>query len=74
MKTSVIDSFITVVDEETLLTFFYPGGAYIQVFGQGWESPLDVINVYDYELGKPKIEFTPEAVEAEVRDYLAERD
>lgn len=66
--------FITVVDEETLLTFVYGGGAYIEVFGEGWHGVQDVINVYDYKAGKPSIEYTEEAVKAKVKGYLEDRD
>lgn len=33
----------------------YLGGAYIDIYLPGDESPSDLINVFDYEAGKPKI-------------------
>lgn len=69
-----VTTFITVVDETTRLTFVYEkGGSYIEVFGEGWFGIDDIINVYDYVAGKPSIEYTPESVEAKVKEYLAER-
>lgn len=38
------------------LRFTWNGGAYIEVAFQQNAIPYDVINVYDYELGKPRIE------------------
>lgn len=41
----------------------YRGGEYIEVaFGQS-DTPTDVINVFDYEAGKPRIANTAKAVE-----------
>lgn len=67
-------NFISVVDEDTLLTFVYEGGAYIEIFGEGWDSAFDVVNVWDYANGKASIEYTVEAVEAKVKEYLEEQN
>ena len=56
--------------EEYALRFTYSeGGAYINVAFRGFE-PHDVINVYDYEKGEPRISSKRE-VKAEVNEYMA---
>lgn len=50
----------------------YHGGAYIDVFHAESDTALDCINVYDYAKGEPMIEFTREAVRAELRDWIDE--
>lgn len=54
------------------LRFSYRGGEYIEVCFAGY-SGHDVINVFDYETGKPRIARREEFI-AEVNDYLKGMD
>ena len=52
----------------------YKGGAYIEIAFGTSECPTDVINVYDYAAGKPKIANTPRAVERVFVRWLKEHN
>jgi hypothetical protein len=38
------------------LVFSWSGGAYIEIFNEGSETPIDIFNVWDYEKDEPTIE------------------
>lgn len=61
--------------EGTGVEFRWSGGAYIEsgtVDESGEFHAYNVRNVYDYAKGAPEIPFTPEAMQAEVDEWLAE--
>lgn len=49
----------------------YHGGEYIEV-GRDRSTPVDVINVWDYELGKSTIEYSRKAVGARLALWVRE--
>lgn len=67
------------------LTFRWHGGEYIDVgsmYSVDGQSGIDgddfhaydVINVWDYELGRPRIPVTLEAMAARVAEYIASQE
>ena len=52
--------------------FNWQGGAYIEISNESSTQPFDVINVYDYEKGKPRIPFTVDALNKEITKWLRE--
>lgn len=68
-----------IVTERDELRFTWHGGEYVEVAGLDLSTPcpesvaFDVINVYDYEAGRPSIPFTPEALDACVDEWMAEQ-
>jgi len=63
---------IQITAETQYLRFEWSGGPYIDVFNQKHTVPHDVINVCDYEAGKSRIPFTPEAMQAEIEKWFGE--
>ena len=61
---------ITIYTEN--LRFEWKGGEYIEVINRRHIEDHDLINVWDYEAGKPRIPFTPEAMFDTVEDWLDE--
>lgn len=51
----------------------YEGGSYIQLSFGVADSPIEVINVYDYEKSVPKISPTHEAVHEVMTEWLKEQ-
>ena len=49
----------------------YGGGEYVDVSFNG-QSPMEVINVFDYAKGRPVIRYTPTAVEETLKEWLVE--
>ena len=49
----------------------YRGGEYIELLLNG-EQAQDIINVFDYKSGTPRIENTPTAVEKAVKNWMIE--
>ena len=52
----------------------YRGGEYIEVAFGTSEHPTEVINVFDYEAGKPVVANTPKAVERLLLRWLKENN
>lgn len=52
----------------------YRGGEYIEIAFGTSETPNDVINVFDYAAGKPRIANTPRAVERVFVKWLKEHN
>ena len=52
----------------------YQGSAYIDLSFGVPNRPIEVINVFDYVKGSPKIENTDDAVEQAMTDWLADLD
>lgn len=52
--------------------FTWHGGAYVDVSLYPSEKVIDVINVYDYAEGKPRIPFTIDALNEEITKWLSE--
>jgi hypothetical protein len=62
---------ITVQDRGRIIRADYEGGPYIELsFNTYAYRPVEVINVWDYETGKPQIANTEEAVKAQVREWI----
>lgn len=52
----------------------YEGGTYIHLaFGEN-TTPIEVIGVFDYQKSEARIANTPEAVRAEMDEWLSEQD
>jgi hypothetical protein len=62
---------ITLITNGGKVSGTYHGGAYIDI-AWGDHDPMEVINVYDYAKDKAKIEHTPDAVRAEMEEWLTE--
>ncbi len=64
---------ITIVMDTDMgeLTAIYRGREYIELYLDG-EQFQDIINVFDYREGNPRIENTPEAVEETLKKWLLE--
>lgn len=66
---------ITLAPDFTDLVFTWEGGAFIDVW---FSDPIhndptgDVINVYDYEMGRAVIRFTPKGMERACKRYVKE--
>lgn len=53
------------------LGFSWEGGPYIDVcIGQNYGHPKEVINVWNYETGKPELEFTRDAFRAKIKEWM----
>jgi hypothetical protein len=69
------DTYIAV--EVSDMRFVWHGGEYVEISlrdnDEGWEHPHDVINLWDYETGSPRIPYTPNALERAVAEWIAER-
>jgi len=52
--------------------FVWYGGEYIDVFALGQESAVDVINVWDYEKGEPRLSFDLDGFTIALDEYLAD--
>lgn len=52
--------------------FTWHGGAYIEIANETSKTSFDVINVYDYAEGKPRIPFTVNAMNKEITKWLRE--
>lgn len=53
------------------LVFTWEGGTYIDV-AQEFDEPVEVINVWDYDTGKPEVPFTKPAMRRCVDMWIAE--
>ena len=63
---------IALVAWEGYRKFEWYGGEYIAVKILGTETEVDVINVWDYEAGEPRIDFTPDGLAEAVASWLDE--
>lgn len=64
---------VTVFNKGRMVTASYQGGPYIDLsFGGG--PVIEVINVYDYEKGGPRIKRSVAAVRAKVREWIEDND
>ena len=52
--------------------FTWHGGAYVEIANESSTQAFDVINVYDYEKGAPRIPFTVDALNKEITKWLRE--
>lgn len=52
----------------------YQGSAYIDLSFGVPNRPIEVINVFDYEKGEPRIENSDDAVEQAMEEWLADLD
>lgn len=63
-------------DDGRLVRADYHGGAYIELtFGTHDYEPVEVINVYDYEAGAPRVNIAnPEILKDLVSDWIDDQD
>lgn len=64
---------ITLYPDYTDLVFTWSGGPYIEVWfsdPSNQDPTGDIINVYDYYLGKPSIAFTPKGMDVVCKRYV----
>lgn len=52
--------------------FEWYGGEYVAVKPLGTDTETDIINVWDYEAGEPRIDFTPDGLAEAIASWLDE--
>ncbi len=62
---------VSAADAVVLLLFVWHGGEYVEV-GRDDQPAAEVVNVYDYEAGKPAIPYTQEALDQRVDEWVAD--
>lgn len=63
---------VTLITNVGQIEASYRGREYVEISYGDNSAPTDVINVFDYEAGSPRIENTPRAVEEVLLAWLRE--
>lgn len=76
MKFTDTETYIQVADYDLGITARYSGGAYIEIGHVDWDDDgrwvaEDVINVYNYAMGRPEIEPSIPAVIGAIAEWAA---